>query len=217
MYPPPPPPPPPARNPESEYYDNGDYEYEESNGSSSSPFTNPLVTFFAGGCLVFVCISFCALLVAALWIADSSLGLTGGTPIPGSDIGLTFEDPAFATESVVNDDGLKLTIKDVNRNASVEKIPPVQGREVIIVTVELLNAGTKDVTYDERNFKLLNASQAAYQPAVDAIAGALGHGSLPANEGLEGRLVFETVANEADLRLLMEPGKEGKPRYIYLQ
>lgn len=213
MYPPPPPP----QNPESNYYQEGDYEYEEYEETSNNPLKNPLVAFFGGGCLVFVCMSFCLVLAAALWYADSALGLTSSTPLPGSDIGLTFDEPAFPNESVVNDSGLQLTILEVNRNASVETIPPVEGRETIIVTVELVNVGAEDAAYNERDFKLLNAFQEAYTPAVGAIAGALGRGTLPPNEGLEGRLVFEIITGEVDLRLLWESGPDGAPRYLYLQ
>lgn len=212
MYPPPPP-----QNPESGYYDEGDYEYEEYEDSSDSFFSNPLIAFLGGGCLVFLCMSFCFLLIAVLWVAGDSLGLSSPTPIPGTDIGLTFDEPAFPGESVVNDQGVKLTILEVNRNASVEGIEPVEGREVIIVTVELVNVGTEEAAFNERNFKLLNAYEEAYEPTVGTIAGALGRGTLPPNEGLEGRLVFETIAGETDMRLLWEPDRDGTPRYLYLE
>ncbi len=212
MYPPPPP-----QNPESNYYDEGDYEYEEYEDSAASPLKNPWVAFIGGGCLVFLCMSFCVLSVAALWFADSALGLSSPTPAPGSDIGLSFDEPAFPNESVVSDGGLQLTILEVNRNASVETVAPVEGRETIIVTVELVNLGTEESAFNERDFKLLNPYEEAYTPAVGAIAGALGRGTLPPNEGLEGRLVFETVAGETDLRLLWESDRGGAPRYLYLE
>ena len=64
---------------------------------------------------------------------------------------------------------------------------------------------------------LLNGSEAAYAPALGAVTGALGRGTLPPGEGLEGRLVFEVIANEVDLRLLWEPGRDAQPRYLYLE
>jgi hypothetical protein len=213
MYPPPPPP----QNPESDYYDEGDYEYEEYEESSGGPLTNPWVAFFGGGCLVFLCMSICILMAAILWIADSSMGLTSPAPIPGSDIGLTFDAPAFPGESVVNDDGVQLTVLEVNRNAAVEGILPVEGREVIIVTVELVNLGSEDAAFNERDFTLLNAYEEAYAPTVGIIAGALGRGTLPPNEGLEGRLVFETIAGEIDMRVRWESGQQASPRFLYLE
>jgi hypothetical protein len=68
---------------------------------------------------------------------------------------------------------------------------------------------------------LVNGDENAYEPAVGAINirdGALGRGTLPPNEGLEGRLVYEVLAGEVDLRLVWEPaGREATARYIYLE
>ncbi len=212
------PPPPPSQNPEGDYYyDDDDYEYEEIDDESGSFIRQPFVAFFGGGCLVFLCMSICIIFVAILWVADSTMSLSSPTPIPGSDIGLTLEAPAYPNESVVNDRGVQLTILEVNRNAVVETVPPVEGREVIIVTVELVNLGEQDAPFDERDFKLVNAISNAYEPVVGAIAGALGRGTLPPNQGLEGRLVFEVSAGDVDLRLFWQAGPEGGPRYIYLQ
>jgi len=214
-YPPPPPPQLPRQTPE-EYYEEGDYEYEEVDETGFS-MTQMAMAFFGGGCLVFVCMSICALLLAVLWVVDP--GAEGGSDVaslPGGDIGLSFTDPAYPNESVVNDQAIQLTILDVNRNASVEAIPAVEGRETIIVTVELVNLGENDVEFSERDFLLLNAYEEAYAATPGAIAGALGRGTLPPNEGLEGRLVYEVTAGEIDLQLLWE-APESTPRYIWLQ
>ena len=218
-YPPPPPPQmpqPPQQNPEDQYYEDGDYEYEEVDETGFS-MSQMALAFFGGGCLVFICVAICALLLAVLWYIDP--GAEGGSDassMPGSDIGLSFIDPAYPNESVVNDQGVQLTILDVNRNASVETIPAVEGRETIIVTVELVNMGENDADFSERDFLLVNAYEEAYAATPGAIAGALGRGTLPPNEGLEGRLVYETTAGEIDLQLLWE-SPESTPRYIWLQ
>lgn len=211
---------PPEHNPEDYYYEEGDYEYEaydDDEGSSSSLMPSVLA-FFAGGCLVFLCMSFCGLLLGALWILDPGAGASA-TPIPGSDIGLTFSDPAFPGEAVANEQSMQLTILDVNRNASLETVQPVEGRELIIVTVELVNLGETDSDFNERDFLLLNVFEEAYQSTPGAVAGALGRGTLPPGEGLEGRLVFEVVAGEIDLVMLWEPDPGGdiQARYLYLQ
>lgn len=212
------PPPPPPHNPEGDYYyDEGDYEYEEVDDSSGNNYTQLALSFVAGGCLMFICVAACAIMFAGLWVADSSLGLTGTEPLPGSDIGLTFDQPAFPNESVVNDQGVQLTLLEVNRNAVVEGIQPVEGREVIIVTVELVNIGQEDAAFNERDFSLQNAYEESYAPTVGVIAGSLGRGTLPPNEGLEGRLVFETIAGEVDLRLMWDPVPLSTPRYLYLE
>ena len=129
---------PPEQNPEDYYYDEGEYEYyEDDEDSGRSSLLQTAMAFLAGGCLVFLCMSFCALLLGALWVIDPGAGLSA-TAVPGSDIGLSFDEPAFANESVVNEQNVQLTILDVNRNAAVESIPQVEGREIIIVTNVIL-------------------------------------------------------------------------------
>ncbi|RME99593.1 MAG: DUF4352 domain-containing protein [Chloroflexi bacterium] len=208
--------PPPQHNPESDYYYDDDYEYEEYDDSSGNSTMRLGLSFLAGGCLAALCIGLCVLAVGVLWVADPSLGISEPTPIPGSNIGLSFDDPAFSTESVVNDKNVKLTILEVNRNAVVEAIPQVEGREVLIVTIELVNLGKENTNFNERDFQLLNQFQDAYEPALGAIAGALGRGTLPPNEGLEGRLVYEVTSGEVDLRLFWQ-APDSAPRFIYLQ
>jgi hypothetical protein len=81
----------------------------------------------------------------------------------------------------------------------------------------LTNLGAEEeVQFNERDFLLLNTANAAYPPrSGDVIDGALGRGTLPPGEGLEGRLVFEVIAGEVDLVLAWEG--EGGSRYIYLE
>jgi hypothetical protein len=209
---------PPESNPEEDYiYDEADFEVEdeEGGGPGNSVLQRGLI-FLAGGCVVFLCMACCGLLAGGLYALDAG-SLLAPTPIPGSDIGLSSDEAAKPDEKVVNDQQTQLAILDVNRNASLEKVPAVEGRELIIVTVELTNLGTKDeVKFNERDFLLLNASDEAYQPlSGDVIDGALGHGTLPTGEGLEGRLVFEVIAGESDLILAWEG--EGGSRYINLE
>jgi hypothetical protein len=211
---------PPEQNPET-YYEEADYEYEEMDEgvSRSGSLLQMALAFASGGCLVFICMSVCGVLAAALWVLDPT-AIAAPTP-EGSDIGITFEEPAFPDEAVVNEQQVQLTILDINRNAAVEGIQPVEGREVIIVTIELVNLGTEEASFNERDFVLVNEEEKGYEPTVGAINirdGALGRGTLPPNEGLEGRLVYEIVAAETNLRLVWEPsGRDVTPRYIYLE
>ena len=87
---------------------------------------------------------------------------------------------------------------------------------MIIVTIVLVNRGEEAVFFSERDFLLLNNNQVAYAPVVGAIAGALGGGTLPPNEGLEGRLVFQIIAGEQNHRLQWDP-PDSSPRYLYLE
>ena len=211
---------PPEFSPEEEddyYYEDGDYEYyDDADDTENNALLQPAIAFAAGGCLVFLCMSVCAFFLGVLWVLDPGAG-GAAAAIPGSEIGISFDEPAFPGEAVVNEENMQVTVLEINRNASVETIPQAEGREIIIVTVELVNLGEEEGKFNERDFVLLNALEEAYLPAIGAVAGALGRGSLPPGEGLEGRLVFEVIAGEFDLILLWEPGGEAQPRYLYLE
>jgi hypothetical protein len=215
---------PPVQDPEDDdyYYDDDDeefdYEFEEDEyEEAGDTLGQRALVFFAGGCLVFLCISCCALLGAGLWILDPGAGLVADESISGNGIGLTFEEPAFPGESVVNENNVQLALRDANRNASLPSIPEVEGREVIIVTVELVNLGDEVFNFSERNFILLNQFNEAYPPTTGAVDGSLGRGILPPGEGLEGRLVFEVIAGEPELILAWEDGPGNTTRFIYLE
>lgn len=207
---------PPENNPEEDYvYDEDEYEVEEDGGRSGDSLLQRALIFLAGGCLVFLCMGCLGLVAAGLFTLDPT-SLFAPTPIPGSDVGLSFKEPAAHDESVVGENKLKVTIVDVNRNAALASVAPVEGRELIIVTVELVNLGDAEAKFNERDFLLLNSFEEAYQPqAGNVVDGALGRGTLPAGEGLEGRLAFEVIANERDLVLTWDDGSGA--RYISLE
>lgn len=207
---------PPEHNPEGGYYDEGVYEYDEVDaGRPNRSWLQTALAFVAGGCAALLCTSFCVAAFTGLWFLDS--GVMAGTPAPGSDIGLSFDAPAFPDESVVNDQNLQLTLLEVNRNAALDTIAAAENTELIIVTVELVNLGEEEVEFNERDFILVNSFEEEFPATVGAIEGALGRGSLPPNEGLEGRLVFETPTGEANWQLLWSPGRDSEPRYLYLE
>src|SRR5262245_45490897 len=104
---------PPEHNPESEYYDEGVYEYEETGGRLGRSWLQSVLIFLAGGCVAFLCTSFCVAALAGLWVLDPSF--MAPTPIPGSDLGLSIDSPAYPGDEVVNDQGMQLSILEVNR------------------------------------------------------------------------------------------------------
>jgi len=210
---------PPSQGPETDYdeyeYEDDDY-YEDESGGDTVP--QRLLIFITGGCLVFICMACCVLMFMGLWILDPGSALVS-TPIPGSDIGLTFEEPAFPDESVVNDENVQLTILEVNRNVTVPGIPPAEGRELVVITIELVNLGSEEANFNEGDFILINEFEEAYSisPSASAVDGALGRGKLGPDEGLEGRLVFDLLAGEFNMVLGWEGGRDTTPRYIYME
>ena len=210
---------PPEQGPEDDYYDvdyeyeNGDDEYEE----SGDTLVQRMLWFCAGGFLVFLCLSFCGLVGAGVWILDPGSSLVA-TDMPGSDIGLTFDEPAFPDELVVNDQNSRLTILEVNRNAALASAPPVEGQELIVVTIELVNLGEEaEIDFNERDFLLWNQFGDEFRPLPGVVDGALGRGSLPPGSGLEGRLVYQVFEGEIDLVLVWDSAPDSEPRYIYLE
>jgi hypothetical protein len=208
---------PPEQSPENDFYEEAEYEYEdEAYETSGDTLVQRGLLFCAGGCLVFLCMSCCLLLGMGLWILDPGSSLVA-TTIPGSDIGLTFDQPAYSNESVVNEQNVKLTILEVNRNAALATAPQVEGNELIVVTIELVNLSGDELDFNERDFMLLNRFEERHPPIPGVVEGALGRGILPPDSGLEGRLVFEVAAGELDLVLVWEGGADSGTRYIYLE
>ena len=212
---------PPPQGPEEEYYD--DYEFAEDEYDdeiAGDPVSQRLLIFLSGGCLVFLCVGCCLfMLVGGLFLSDPLVSLFPASPPPGSDIGLTFEEPAFPDETVVNEDGVQLSIATVNRNVALPGLTPVEGRELIVVTIELTNLSNSDVDYSEDDFILINQREEAYTVSSSAsfVDGALGEGTLAPNEGFEARLVFELLSGEVNLVLGWEGGPDVEPRYIYIE
>lgn len=212
---------PPPPNPESGYYDNEAYEdyeveYEEpaSSGSSVMPF---VLGCGVGGCTTLLALGLCAIMLMGLWVLDPGSELFAPS-YPGDDIGLTLNDPARPSQEVVNEQGIRLNIVDVNRNAQSNTIPQTEGVEIIVLTVELENLSNDEVAYDdERHFNLLNQTDGFYEPTPGAIDGALGIGNLDAGDGTQGRLVFQILADEQGLILEWDMGEPSTPRYIELQ
>lgn len=211
---------PPPQGPEEEEYI--DYEeYDDDGYYDEEPEDNPMLKWalilLSGGCFVFLCMGCCVLLVTGVFFLAPSDLLA--TPLPGSDLGLVFEEPAFPDEEVVNEATVQLRITTVNRITELPNYIPTPGTELVIVTIELINLGDEDVTYDDRNFSLINQRQEAYivsTAASPSVEGALGTGTLAPNEGIEGRLVFEVVQGEFNL-ILEWTGRNAEPRYLYIE
>jgi hypothetical protein len=208
----------PPEQPHEDYYE--DYSYEEDEfGDEAAGGPGQKILLIAGiGCLIFACIACFCLLVVFIWSQNPGADVLN-TPVPGSNVGLSPDNPARPDAAVVNEEGLRLSLRDVNRNAAaLSGIPAAEGREIIIITVQLenLNEPPSDIEYSDRSFSLLNLADEVYIRKPDAIDGALGRGFLASGEGTQGRLVFEVLDGERDLILIWE-SPESTARYISLE
>jgi hypothetical protein len=195
-------------------------EYEENqagNGSGNSTIKYALA-FLGGGCLVFLCLCCCLVAFTGLWTVSDMLS---PTPIPGSDIGISFDDPAGPRDDVINEQNVRLSVREISRNVTLPTVPPVQGREVVVVTIEIENRSQAEVSYKLDDFSLLNRNEEEYvaMAGSNLIEGALKtKGKLDAEESLDARLVFEILAGEPELTLVWISGEEGnQTRFIALQ
>jgi hypothetical protein len=209
---------PPQQAPEGDY---DEYEYEDDyydDNIKGDSIAQRLLIFISGGCLVFICTGCCLLMIMGLWILDPGSGLLA-TPLPGSDLGLTFDEPAYPDEAVVNDQQVKLSILTVNRNVSLLGVTPVEGQELTVVTIELINLSDETISYSSNDFRLINSQEQAYatSPAMAAVDNPLGRGSLEPTQGIQGRLVFDLIAGETDLVLEWQGDRNAQPRYIYVE
>ncbi len=210
---------PPIQGPEVEYddyeyYDEDEYGEDEFEGDS---LAQRLLIFLSGGCLVFMCMGCCVLMFTGGWLLNPLAAFESAPE--GSDLGLTFDDPAFPDESVVSDENVQLSIVSVNHNVTLPDFTPVEGRELLVITIELVNLGDEEAGYSESDFILINEFEEAYtvSPASASVDGALGRGTLAPGEGLEGRLAFDLLAGEVNLILGWEGGREAAPRYIAIE
>ena len=209
---------PPPRGPEAEYYD--DYEYEDDEyyeGEGDTLFQRSLF-FVSGGCLVFLAMGACIICAVSLWVVDP-FASTFATPAPGSDLGLTFEEPAFSDEPVVNDANIQLQILNTYRNIALENVQPAPGTELVVIDLALTNVGSDEASYNETDFRLLNDLNQLYSVslATASLDGALGRGPLGPDEYIEGRLAFEVAPGETGLVLGWQGGRDVPERYIYIE
>ena len=210
---------PPIQGPEAEYddyeyYDDDEYDENEFEGDS---LAQRLLIFLSGGCLVFMCIGCCVLMFTGGWFL-TPLALFE-SPTTGSEFGLSFDDPAFSDEVVVSNENVQLSIVSVNRNVALPDFTPIEGRELLVITIELVNLGNEEAGYSESDFILINEFEEAYtiSTASASVDGALGRGTLAPGEGLEGRLAFDLLAGEVNLILGWEGGRDAAPRYIAIE
>ena len=211
---------PPQNAPEGEYdqYEYEDDYYDDDNNLSGDSMPQRLLIFISGGCLVFICMGCCLLTLTGLWVLDPGSSLVS-TPIPGNDLGLSFETPAYPDESIVNDELMRLTLFEVNRNVEIPNVAPIPEQETLVLTIELVNLGEEEVSFNETEFRLINSQEQAYAISTSSglVDGALGRGRLEPGQGIEGRLVYDLALGETNLILEWEGGHEVQPRYMYVQ
>ena len=73
-----------------------------------------------------------------MWTAGDNL--LGSTPMPGSDLGLSYDDPAYSGDEVINEQNVRLIVTDVYPNAA-SPTPLPEGQETPTPTVVETGSG----------------------------------------------------------------------------
>lgn len=120
------------------------------------------------------------------------------------------QDPAnnvFSVgESVQLGDNV-LTVTNVEKSNGSEFDKPQEGKEYVIVTVKIDNAGDKNITYNPFDFKMANSQGQIVDQAFTIINNdsALQSGELAPNGSVSGTIAFEQPANDPALQLQYSP------------
>lgn len=120
------------------------------------------------------------------------------------------QDPAdkvFSVGEAVQLGDNVLTVTNVERSTGSQFDKPQEGKEYVIVTVKIDNAGDKNITYNPFDFKMANSQGQIVDQAFTIINTdtALQSGELAPNGSVSGTLAFEQPANDPALQLQYSP------------
>lgn len=120
------------------------------------------------------------------------------------------EDPANKVYSVGDKVQLGdnvLTVTNVEKSGGNEFDKPQEGKQYVIVTVKIDNAGSKNISYNPFDFKMANSQGQIVDQAFTIINNdtALQSGELAPNGSVTGTIAFEQPANDPGLQLQYSP------------
>lgn len=100
-----------------------------------------------------------------------------------------------------------LTVTKVERSAGSEFDQPKGGHEYVIITVEINNAGTENISYNPFDFKMANSQGQIVDQAFTTVDTdtALQSGELASGGKVSGTIAFEQPAGDTGLQLQYSP------------
>lgn len=117
------------------------------------------------------------------------------------------EDMEFGVgESIQLGDNI-LTVSNVEKSQGDDFDNPSEGKEYVIVTVEIENAGDENISYNPLNFKMQNSNGQIENQAFTIIDTdtSLSSGELAPGGNVSGTIVFEQPIDDPGLILIYEP------------
>lgn len=101
----------------------------------------------------------------------------------------------------------QVTVKEVTKSAGSEYDKPKDGMEYVIVTIEIVNKGDDDESYNPLYFKVKNSQGQKEGMALSGVNNdtAMKAGELSADGVVDGTIVFEEPVNDSKLTLIYQP------------
>lgn len=112
----------------------------------------------------------------------------------------------YALGEVAVGEDQSLRIVEVQHSEGEMYDVPDEGKEFIIVTVEIKNTSDKEISYNPLNFKMQNSQGQIENETFTTVASdtSLGYGKLANGGTVSGTIVFEQPINDPDLTLILE-------------
>lgn len=112
------------------------------------------------------------------------------------------EKTVFGVNETANLNGVEYTVTNVERNGGFDYNTPEDGKEYVIVTVNITNNSDEKISYNPLDFKMVNAQgQEDDEAFVVNLPNELSSGDLTAGGNVTGTLCFEEPAGDTELQL----------------
>ncbi len=127
---------------------------------------------------------------------------SSSTPTPAVKDVYALNEPA-----AINDQ--TLTVTGIKRNYSVGDgyTYPDNGKEYVVVTVQIVNNGSNQVSFNTFDFQIQDSSGVLKNEAfIPGVENPLNSGDLAAGGKVTGTLAYEVPKGDAGLKLIFKPG-----------
>lgn len=157
-----------------------------------------LTKIFGFGCLGIIVI------IIIVAVATSKGGSTTSTPSGSSSSSSSQQKSEYAVGEEITQDGIALTVTDVQRNYSSgnQFDTPESGKEYVRVNLKLVNSSSSTKSYNEFDFKVQTSTGNRINSTISLVPNALNSGDLVAGGSVTGNIVFEVPKDDKGLKLV---------------
>lgn len=117
------------------------------------------------------------------------------------------EKTEFGINEPIEFQGRILEVTDVKKSDGDDFDKPKEGKEYVIVTVNITNNSDDKISYNQFDFKMKNSQGQIEEPALSIIDNdtSLSSGELAAGGNVSGTIVFEQPKDDEQLELIFSP------------